>query len=306
MNLTKLTLLSSAFIGLVHGAESKLDKDREAILSLAGEYEVDFLFLETMSLSKGYKKKAKIYNEDAYEKVVLVKNDPNEIELQHILVADGTIVKHWAQIWTFEDQEIVRFQKDNTWKIDRLSEEKVKGTWSQLVTQTTDSPRYESFGTWIHHGDSSVWEGDVTRRPLPRREYKKRSDYDYLVAVNRHTVTPEGWYHEQDNIKQVDRDGKKISLSREVGFNQYMKVEGVDFDDVDEYWAQTKGFWLDMKTYWRGVESNAGLAIQPKVGDASMRTVFGNWIDKVEAGGKIDIADIEKQMSTFVTVEKQK
>ena len=293
-------------MGLVHGAENKVDQDREAILSLAGEYEVDFLFLETISLSKGYEKKTNIYNEDAYEKVVLVRNNPKQIELQHILIAGGTVVKHWAQIWTFEDKEIVRFQKDNTWKIEFIGEEEAKGTWSQLVTQTNDSPRYESFGSWVHNDESSVWEGDLTRRPLPRREYKKRSDYDYLIAVNRHTVTSEGWYHEQDNIKQVDREGKTFSLAREVGFNQYMKVEGVDFKDVDDYWTHSKEFWMEMKSYWRGVEANVGLTIQSKVGEASMRTVFGDWMNKVEEGGKIDPAEMKKQMSTFVTVAKKK
>ena len=77
MNLAKLMLLSGASIGLVHGAENKVDQDRKAILSLAGEYEVDFLFLETISLSKGYEKKTNIYNEDAYEKVYLLEITQN-------------------------------------------------------------------------------------------------------------------------------------------------------------------------------------------------------------------------------------
>ena len=35
-----------------------------------------------------------------------------------------------------------------------------------------------------------------TWRPLPRREYTRRSDYNALDVVNRHTIVPGGWTHE--------------------------------------------------------------------------------------------------------------
>ncbi len=34
--------------------------------------------------------------------------------------------------------------------------------------------------------------------PPPRREYTKRDDYDVLLGANVHRITPEGWYHEQE------------------------------------------------------------------------------------------------------------
>ena len=35
-----------------------------------------------------------------------------------------------------------------------------------------------------------------TWRPLPRREYTRRSDYNALDVVNRHTIVRGGWTHE--------------------------------------------------------------------------------------------------------------
>ena len=39
----------------------------------------------------------------------------------------------------------------------------------------------------------SVWESKDTLRPLPRREFSVRSDYDVLWGTNRITVLPSGW-----------------------------------------------------------------------------------------------------------------
>src|SRR3546814_951309 len=47
----------------------------------------------------------------------------------------------------------------------------------------------------------ATWTSDLTARPLPRREYTKRDDYNVLIGINRHTITPNGWTHEQFNTK---------------------------------------------------------------------------------------------------------
>ena len=36
-----------------------------------------------------------------------------------------------------------------------------------------------------------------------------------MMAINRHTLTPSGWVHEQDNFKRVSATGEV--LCREVG-----------------------------------------------------------------------------------------
>lgn len=258
-------------------AKADIEQDRAAILNMAGEFKVGFYFKETMPLTDGYVLKDKEYSESAHEKVLVVRDEAKEIELQHLLVVHGEVVKHWSQIWKYEDQELIEYQGHNTWEKRTLSEQEVKGTWSQLVTQTTDAPRYESFGTWQHEKGSSSWTSDVTARPLPRREYKQRNDYDVLAATNRQTITPDGWVHEQDNAKQVRRDGEDYPLCREVGFNTYTKVQGVDFAPADKYWEENQQFWSAVKQAWEKVlVGKQRYTIKQRVDGNSLSSMMGD------------------------------
>ncbi len=256
-------------------AESPPAQDREAILAMAGEYEVIFNFEEVVALQPDYKLKD-AYQETATEMVVVVKNSPEQIILQHILtVGSGSrVVKHWKQVWTWEDTRLVEFLGREKWAVREVDPEEVKGTWTQLVTQTDDSPRYESYGAWEHDGGYSRWESGVTARPLPRREHTKRDDYQILQAVNRHSVTPYGWVHEQDNVKQViDEDGNPTAyIAVEHGVNYYDKTDEADFTKAREYWEKTQEFWGTVSQFWEEVEANEnGFAIAKEIeGDSLM------------------------------------
>ena len=58
---------------------------------------------------------------------------------------------------------------------------------------------------------------------------KMRKDYEIMMAVNRHTITPLGWFHEQDNYKKVSQTAD--ILCREVGLNNYERTDLVDFSE---------------------------------------------------------------------------
>ena len=58
-----------------------------------------------------------------------------------------------------------------------------------------------------------------------------------MMAVNRHTITPLGWFHEQDNYKKVSQTAD--ILCREVGLNNYERTELVDFSEAKKYWAKS-------------------------------------------------------------------
>ncbi|HEX7010999.1 MAG TPA: DUF6607 family protein, partial [Phycisphaeraceae bacterium] len=143
-----------------------------------------------------------------------------------------------------------------TWAPRRLTEQEARGAWTQRVFQVDDSPRYQGFGRWVHQGNLSYWQSNPTWRPLPRREHTKRSDYDVLAAVNRHTITPTGWVHEEDNYKLVlpSADGSTPLrvLVREAGLNVYERLADgeVDFSAGHAYWEQTKAFWADVRAAW--------------------------------------------------------
>ena len=230
--------------------ESTFEQDRKAILAMSGDYTVKFQFMETAALRAGYEL-TKPYLADATEIIEVIEDTGTKIDMQHILlVPEGNrVVKHWRQTWIYEPTEIYEFKGNRTWEPRKLSEAERKGAWSQFVYQVDDSPRYGGVGRWNHAHNMSSWESR-TWRPLPRREYTKRSDYDVMVARNRHTITPTGWIHEQDNYKLVLGGGENPIIALEVGLNVYDRTTAVDFSKVRQYWKDTKAYWGDVRASW--------------------------------------------------------
>src|SRR3546814_11932015 len=84
--------------------------------------------------------------------------------------------------------------------------------------------------------------------PLPRREYTKRDDYNVLIGINRHTITPNGWTHEQFNTKALRKpDGSQVELPREFGFNDYQKVDDIDFQPAYDSVKAPSGIWDNVR-----------------------------------------------------------
>src|SRR3546814_8726804 len=74
-----------------------------------------------------------------------------------------------------------------------------------------------------------------------------------LIGINRHTITPNGWTHEQFNTKVLRKpDGSQVELAREFGFNDYQKVDDIDFQPAYDYWKATSGFWAQVRARWDG------------------------------------------------------
>jgi hypothetical protein len=101
--------VSTLLLLLAHSslhANSSFEKDRAAILGMAGEFRVTFNFEETVALLPDYELR-KPYESAAKELVMVADDEGEQITLQHLLVVtdmDGPkVIKHWAQIWTYED-----------------------------------------------------------------------------------------------------------------------------------------------------------------------------------------------------------
>ena len=151
---TFLTIASTVITCIFALADSqKFSQDRAAILAMSGAFEVEFNFEEIVSLDKGYELK-KPYFADAYELVKVAEDTGRSIYLQHLLVVEGengpVVIKHWGQIWKYEDHRTLDYEGGNTWlPVTHLNAE-VQGTWTQFVTQVDESPRYKAFGSWVH------------------------------------------------------------------------------------------------------------------------------------------------------------
>ena len=286
-----------------------LDADRKAILAMQGEYTVDFAFDETVLLAPGYER-AKPQRSGGDEVVIVVEDSPRRIVLQHLLVEQksGHVTKHWRQDWTFEAPRRWEFAADQTWRMRELPAALTTGAWTQCVYEVSDAPRYCGTGRWNHRYGVATWTSDRTWRPLPRREYTRRDDYNAMNVENRHTIVPGGWTHEQDNTKTVRRaDGSTLrTLARETGFNDYRRTDALDFRPAYDYWNATSDYWARVRARWDAALAHPdglrlktdvdGMAmIMPlftqagevqdgrTVGDTQIDAVFARWVEPATA-----------------------
>jgi hypothetical protein len=243
--------------------------DREAILAMAGEYAVTFAFDETVALQAGYERKAP-KRSGAAEVVIVVENEPDHIVLQHLLLVGGedgaSVIKHWRQDWTYQAEQRLEFLDDQTWRLVDLDPELTRGAWTQCVFEVSDAPRYCGTGRWNHRYGNATWTSDRSWRPLPRREYTTREDYTALNVENRHTITPNGWTHEQDNSKVLRVNGEtQAVLVREFGFNNYIRTDDTDFSAAYAYWEDTQDYWATVRRTWQDHFDTGGVILATDV-----------------------------------------
>ena len=240
------------------------ERDRRAILAMAGGFRASFEFIETVGFVDDFTPD-RPYQSWGTEYVYVVADEPDFVSLQHVIVmffqSEGgdimgpAVVKHWRQDWQYEDRDLHVYVGHDTWEQRKLPRRVVEGTWSQAVFQVDDSPRYQAIGRWRHDGNYSSWISENTWRPLPRREFSVRDDYHVLSGTNRHTITPTGWVHEEDNLKLVLADDGSARetdpyLAREAGLNRYERIVDHDFSAGDAYWEKTAPFWADVRAAW--------------------------------------------------------
>ena len=237
--------------------QSKKNLDKGSIKSMCGCFEVKFEFAETF-----------IYSEDstyvssppktmyALELAHLIKDDKNDISIQHILqigdYGEPYIIKHWRQDWSYQNQDFFLYDSNNVWKFVNKSKNQVRGQWSQKVFQVDDGPRYQGSGTWIHVDGKSYWES-ATRAPLPRRERDIRNDYNLTIRGNRVEIMDYGWAHIQDNSKIIREKKINKTIAKEKGYNTYKKVEDERCKYALKWWNENYKKWTIVKDVWNDI-----------------------------------------------------
>lgn len=318
--------------------QARFERDRQAILAMAGSFEVEFNFRETVAVRPGYELTGP-YHSGGVEWVTVLEDAGERIVLQHVLVAcsdpdgeetaddeddynggedteaaadtaidideDCFPIKHWRQDWVYQDTTILDFRGKGLWEKVTLQPGQVRGTWSQAVYQVDDSPRYEGYGRWSHEANQSVWQSEITWRPLPRREHTVRDDYHVMVAVNRHVVTPNGWHHEQDNYKlDLDDDTGHPVIARETGLNHYLPIDAPELRLASEYMQDTDQFWAAVREYWeQQMQRNKALNIATKVDDTTMYERMFDLADEHKGADHADNAmqrDIRRALANYV------
>ena len=253
-----LILMSSIFfIPYQLISQSKYKKDREAILSMCGCFEINFKFIETFNYSE-----YDDYNgSDEYESYALelalpIVNEKNKISIQHLLIVGSVeekyIIKHWRQDWLYQNTHLYEFVGDKVWESINLEKKDVRGQWTQKVYQVDDSPRYEGSSTWVHVDGKSFWENE-TNSPLPRREYTKRDDYNLMKRRNRHEITNDGWVHKQNNSKIIKTDYESTVLADEIGYSPYTRVNYDRCKLALDWWNSNRRKWDSVRYEWNKI-----------------------------------------------------
>jgi len=296
-------MLLFAVAGAARAQPTDIARDHTSILAMQGEYTVDFAFDETGLLKPGYER-APAMRSAGNEVVIVVEDSPQRIVLQHLLVdaKSGHVTKHWRQDWVYEARNRFEFSADQTWQVRTIPAAINQGAWTQCVYEVSDAPRYCGTGTWSYDNNVPTWTSDISWRPLPRREYTKRSDYNALAVVNRHTLTPNGWTHEQFNTKvQRNADGSQVEIAREFGFNDYLRTTEVDFSPARDYWKATAGYWAKVRQRWDGFLTQApGVHLKTKLDGMAMIIPLFTQADDIQSGKKVKDAQIDAVFAEFV------
>ena len=290
---------SPAWRGLQESGLSPLERDRRAILAMAGDYRVTFDFLEIEAFQPRAERD-KPYQSWGTERVYVDSDTGTAISLVHILdmriiqddgkISDPIVTKHWRQSWHYEPRDLVEYKGNNRWERRKLASAERAGQWSQTVYQVDESPRYASVGRWSHTGSFSTWSSGDTWRPLPRREWSVRSDYQVLLGTNRHTITSTGWLQEENNLKLVlAKDGTADTLqpylAREYGVARYSRILGGDFAAADEYYQHTRSFWTSVLANWTQLfQEHSTISLRAPVDQAGLFHKLFEYADHLAGG----------------------
>lgn len=285
---------SDSWLALQDPELSDFERDRIAILGMAGPYRTSFDFIEVAGYTPSYEP-SKPYQSWSTEYVYILEEQPEFISLQHIIVmffvSDGevsgpVVMKHWRQDWQYQKEEVLAYNGNDIWIKEPIPSVALKGSWSQAVFQVDDSPRYESWGHWEHKPNFSTWKSAETLRPLPRRESSVRDDYQVLQGTNRHTIMPNGWLHEEENYKVVLDETEGMAampyLAKELGVNRYDRIIEHDFSAGDDYLDRTAQYWADVRAVWSEIVSNLDTELT-RVENEGVPPMFGKMFGDAES-----------------------
>jgi hypothetical protein len=284
---------------------SDFERDRRAILAMAGPYRVSFDFLEVARFDPALKPDAP-YQSWGTEYVFVSEDRGDFIALQHVLVMrvmqqDGSesepfVTRHWRQEWRYQADTALLYEGADTWAVKTIPQDRRAGAWVQSVYQVDDSPRYAAAGHWRHSNSFSTWTSEETWRPLPRREWSVRSDYQVLVGTNRHTITPTGWLQEENNVKlALNADARPRAampyLAREYGVARYERIKNYDFAPGKDYFEKTEPFWAEVRSAWQEISRRGRFKLTKPVDQGQLFAPFFEYADKLADGESFVLED---------------
>ncbi|MDR1076524.1 MAG: hypothetical protein LBL59_09590 [Xanthomonadaceae bacterium] len=276
-------------------------RDRQSILALQGEYGVDSSYEETVLLKPGYDRAAP-QRERGSEWIAVAEDRPTRVVLQHLHVDDGGVVsKGEREDWDYEAGQQFEYSAERTWRTQAVPADKSQGSWTRCVYDAAEVPLHCSVGRWNYNNGIATWTGDVSWRPLPARD-AGRSDYNALRVLNRYTLTPSGWTHEQFNAKVLRRlDGGQEEIAREFGLTDYRKADSAAFSAARAYWDATQGYWAQVRARWSTLLSQPpGVRLKSARDAAALAAALSRQADQVRQGKTVGERDINRELGRRV------
>lgn len=241
----------------------------ESIHQMAGCFLVDYNYVETQALKAGYHRNPRIYDVDrtktVKEWIYAEDLSPHRIRLQHILFAvspeghviSGSELRHQAEDWDYKAASLYEYEGPSHWK--SVSLDSAKNLWTRKITNLDDGLRYQCAAAWANRGDYSEWVCD-NYAPIPGRETRdmKRKDYNALQRSTHLMIYGPSWLERQDNVKTIDKKGRRISLAREMGKNWYVRLPDSECEGVQAFVSKRQPFWSLEREVWDDVLSKGG------------------------------------------------
>ncbi|MCA1749697.1 MAG: hypothetical protein LC634_09295 [Sphingomonadales bacterium] len=112
--------------------------------------------------------------------------------------------------------------------------------------------------------------------------------YDRYLAINRHSPSPGGWIHWQDNIKQGVVDGEIEPFVQEIVLNTYSRTTDFDPTPAEAYWADTRDYWAAVREAWdEAIAADNGVTLteEPNMGNTISATLYG-LAEEIHAGDR--------------------
>jgi hypothetical protein len=234
-------------------------KDLEAILGLAGRYQLEQRFEEIEAITPGYLTRP-TYTSASTELIKVIEHTPERISLQHIQIVEDVqnserlVTKGQRQEWIFESQRMHRYEGHQLWRPHYFGASDVSEAWTLSIFEADDSPAYQAVGRWHHSPEGSSWQSTSVWLPVPARETSHRDDYDLIIGSVGYEITTTGWLRHDDNIKaslSANSATDFTALAHERGAHQYTRIAQAFDSKADDYWRQTAHFWHDVRSVWR-------------------------------------------------------
>jgi len=266
-------LFLAALGGGASAAEGQLERGRNAILSLAGCYLVDYSYVETESLKPGYVKDSRVYDvnrdKSVKEWITAEALSHRRIRLQRILFfADpngvpraGTEIRHQSEDWEFDAAFLYDFVAPQTWQVKDLRS--TPRLWTRRVTNLDDGLRYQCAAPWSTDTAYPDWSCR-NYAPIPGRESRdmSRSDYNALDRHTRVVAYGNSLLERQDNIKTIHGDAGRIPLARETGKNWYVRLPDAECAAARAFAEPRQAFWTLLRETWDNVLDGRGIFVE--------------------------------------------